>query len=58
MCIRTAEYRNGLLRLLIVIAITDDNLDLSTPAAQGFIDRHVERSVALRDWKCGEVVPL
>ena len=52
------EYRNGLLRMLIVIAVADDNLDLSTPAGKGFVERHVERSVALRDWKCGDYLPL
>ena len=52
------EYRNGLLRLLIMIAIADDNLDLSTPAGQGLVERYADRSVALRDWKCGDYLPL
>jgi hypothetical protein len=54
----TSEYRTGLLRLLVMVAILDDNLDLSTPAGRGLLERFVERSVALRDWKCAEVVPL
>lgn len=54
----TAEYRTGLLRLLILIAIADDNFDLSTPAGRGLVERLVERSVALRDWKCAEILPL
>lgn len=53
-----ADYRFGLLRLLILFAILDDNLVLSTPAGQGLVDRYIERSVALRDWKCGEILPL
>jgi hypothetical protein len=53
-----SDYRVGLLRLLVLLAISDDNFDLSTPAGRGLVDRYTERSVALRDWKCGEVVPL
>jgi hypothetical protein len=54
----TSEYRTGMLRLLVMISIAEDNLDLSTPAGRGLLDRYIERSVALRDWKCAEVVPL
>lgn len=53
-----SDYRVGLLRLLVLLAISDDNFDLSTPAGRGLVDRYTERSVALRDWKCGEVLPL
>jgi hypothetical protein len=53
-----SEYRTGMFRLLAYIVIVDDNLDLSTPVGQGLVERAMERSVAVRDWKCAEVLPI
>ncbi|MBI4219544.1 MAG: phosphotransferase [Chloroflexi bacterium] len=51
------DYRAGILRVLMAFVIAEDNLDFSFPGAGDIPNRWLERTAALTDWNCAELIP-